>query len=86
MSKMNGWVNWIEEAISKNDHIKYYEYNHFLNIKKIGDNNFGKVYRTNWKNSEQYCILKSFKFDNATVKEIIYEVNKHKNIIKCISL
>ena len=72
----NEWVNWIEEVISKN-HIKYYEYKNFYNIEKIGYNNFGEVYRTNLKNSEQYFVLKSFNHDNAAiVKEIIHEVIK----------
>lgn len=75
----NNSFEWIKEAISKK-HIKYYDYKDFYNIekidnKKIDDHNFGKVYRTNLKNSEQYFALKSFNFDNAViVKEIIHEV------------
>ncbi|RIA89726.1 kinase-like domain-containing protein [Glomus cerebriforme] len=78
---------WIEEAISKN-HIKYYDYKHFTNIEKIGNNSFEKVYRANWKNSEQCFALKSFlNFNNLTVKEILHEfelqrkVDFHNNII-----
>ena len=44
---------WIEEAISKK-HIKYYEYNYFHNIEKIGSGSFGNVYRANWKISHNY--------------------------------
>ena len=66
----NEWIYWIEESISKN-YIKYYEYKHFHNIEKIGN---GSIHRANWKNSEQYFALKSFNFDNATIKEIIHEV------------
>jgi hypothetical protein len=69
----NEWINWIYEAISKNQ-INYYEYEDFYNIEKIDDDYFEKVYRANWKNSERYFILKSFNFDNVTVKEIIREV------------
>jgi hypothetical protein len=36
-------INLIEEAISRK-HIKYYEYKHFHNIKKIGNDTLGKVY------------------------------------------
>ena len=36
---------WIEEAIAKK-HLKYYEYEHFNNIRKIGSGGFGEVY---WK-------------------------------------
>jgi hypothetical protein len=70
----NEWINWIEEAISKK-HIKYYEYEHFINIKEIGSGGFGKVFRANWKNFEHYLALKSFfSLNNATVKEIVCEV------------
>ncbi|RIA93845.1 kinase-like domain-containing protein [Glomus cerebriforme] len=79
---------WIEEAIYKK-HIKYYDYNHFSNFKEIGSGNFGKVYRANWKNSEQYLALKSFyNFNKATAKEIIEElilqreVDFHNNVIR----
>ena len=69
----NEWINWIEEAISKN-YVKYYEYNHFNNIQEIGSGSFGKVYLVNWENS--HLALKSFfSFNNTTVnKEIVQEV------------
>jgi len=70
----NEWINWIEEAISKK-HIKYYEYDHFSDIQEIGNGNFGKVYRANWKNSNKYLVLKSFSnFNHITIKEIVNEV------------
>jgi hypothetical protein len=70
----NEWVNWIEDAISRK-HIKYYDYNHFHNVQKIGNGAFGKIYRANRKNSEDYFALKSlFNLDNASVKEIVHEV------------
>jgi hypothetical protein len=70
----NEWINSIEEYISKSNNIKYYEYNHFHSIEKICNDNFGKVYRANCKNNEQYFVLKSFKIDNTALKEIIHEV------------
>jgi len=74
MSEMNEWINWIEEVVSKK-HVKYYEYKHFSNIQEIDNSSFGKIYRANWKKSEQYVTLKSFlNFDNITVKELIREV------------
>ena len=69
----NEWIKWIEEAIAK-EYLKYYEYNHFNNIQKIGSGSFGKVYRANWKNPGQYVALKSFNLGNVTVKEIVHEV------------
>ena len=70
----NEWINWIEEAITKN-YFKYYEYNHFSNFQEIGFGGFGKVYRAKWKSSHGYLALKSFyNFNNATIKEIVNEV------------
>jgi hypothetical protein len=61
--------DWIEEAISKR-HIKYYEYEGFRNIQRIGKGYFAEVYRANWKKSEQCFALKSLvKIKDATVKE-----------------
>ncbi|CAB4388502.1 unnamed protein product [Rhizophagus irregularis] len=45
-----------------------------LNVQKIGTGGFGKVYRANWKNSEQYLALKSFfNVDDVIAKEIVHE-------------
>ncbi|CAB4438158.1 unnamed protein product [Rhizophagus irregularis] len=85
----NEWNNWIEEVIDK-EHIKYYEYKEFNNF---GTGNFGKVYRTNWKNLEKCFAVKSFfNLDNITIKEIIRElknqreVDYHDNIIHCYGI
>ncbi|RGB36744.1 kinase-like domain-containing protein [Rhizophagus diaphanus] len=74
------WVTWIEEAIVKG-YFKSYEYKHFNNFQIIGSGAFGKVYRANWKDSEQYIALKSF-FDlnNVTVKEIVHELQLQREI------
>ncbi|RGB36750.1 kinase-like domain-containing protein [Rhizophagus diaphanus] len=84
----NEWTNWIEEAIVK-EYFKCYEYRHFSNIQEIGSGAFGKVYRANWKKSEQCIALKSFfNLNNVTVKEIVHElklqreIQFHDNIIK----
>ncbi|CAB4477970.1 unnamed protein product [Rhizophagus irregularis] len=84
----NEWINWIEEAIVK-EYFKCYEYKHFSNIQEVGSGAFGKVYRANWKNSEQYIALKSFfNLNNVTVKEIVHELKLqremqfHDNVIK----
>ena len=70
----NEWINWIEEAIAK-EYLKYYEYKNFSNIKEIGSGGFGKVFRANWKNFENYFALKSFfNLNDVTVKEIVREV------------
>ena len=70
----NEWINWLEEAISKK-YLKYYEYKNFSNVQEIGSGGFGKVFRANWKNFENYFALKSFfNLDNVTAKEIVREV------------
>jgi hypothetical protein len=67
---------WIEEAIDKN-YFKFYEFKNFSNFQEIGSGGFGKVFRANWKKSDNYLALKSFfKLDNVTVEEIKCEVNK----------
>jgi hypothetical protein len=70
----NEWINWIEESIAKKQ-IKYYDFKNFNNIQEIGSGNFGKVYRANWINSHNYLALKSFKYFNIMVKEVVNEVN-----------
>ncbi|EXX60780.1 uncharacterized protein OCT59_024401 [Rhizophagus irregularis] len=88
MSEMNEWINWIEEEVVSKKHIKHYEYKYFSNIQEIGISSFGKVYRSSWKNSDQYVALKSLlKFDNIIIKELVHElefqreVAFHNNII-----
>ncbi|CAB4379596.1 unnamed protein product [Rhizophagus irregularis] len=82
------WINWIEEAINKK-HIKHYEYECFSNIQETGSGAFGKVFRANYKNFEQYLALKSFyNINDVTLKEIVHElklqreVDFHNNIIR----
>jgi serine/threonine protein kinase len=65
------WVNWIDDATSKN-YIKCYEYKNFSNFKEIGSGGFGKVYRASWKNPRTILALKSL--NDATAEKIVYEV------------
>ncbi|CAB4398739.1 unnamed protein product [Rhizophagus irregularis] len=77
---MDEWINWIEEAISKN-HIKYYEFEDFKNIQEIGYEAFGKVFRANWKDFDHYLALKSFyNFNNITLKEIVHELKIQRDV------
>jgi hypothetical protein len=69
----NEWIEWIEEAISKNL-VKYYDYKHFHDFQIVGSGGFGKVFRAKWKNSHKYLALKSFyNFNNDMAKEIVQE-------------
>ncbi|GBC08699.1 hypothetical protein RclHR1_08310007 [Rhizophagus clarus] len=70
----------IEEVISKK-YIKYYEYKNFHNIERIKKSNFEEIYHTNMKNSEQYFTLKSYDFNDITVKEIVHEFKFHHDIV-----
>lgn len=66
----NELINWVEDFILVNN-IKYYKYENFYNIEKIGN----QIYRANCKNSEQHFVLKSFNIDNDILKEeLIHEV------------
>ncbi|UZO03058.1 uncharacterized protein OCT59_023471 [Rhizophagus irregularis] len=80
MQAANDLSELIKEAISSNC-IKFYEYKNFYNVEKIGKSNSRKIYRTNLKNSEQYFTLKSFDFDDITIKEIIHEFKLHHKIV-----
>ncbi|CAB4393445.1 unnamed protein product [Rhizophagus irregularis] len=84
----NECINWIKEAISK-EYFRLYEHKYFSNVQRIGAGGFGKVYRVNWKNSDQYLALKSFSnVDDVIAKEIVHElklqrdIQFHNNIIK----
>ncbi|PKY31827.1 hypothetical protein RhiirB3_449636 [Rhizophagus irregularis] len=45
------------------------------NVQKIGTGGFVKVYRANWRNSDQYLALKSFfNVDDVIAKEIVHEI------------
>ena len=58
--------------------MEYFDFNHFSDIQKIGSGLFGEVIRANWRNSK-YFALKSFKFNNEVVKEIVHEVMLYMN-------
>ena len=69
----NEWINWLEDAIKK-EHINYYEYDQFNNIRKIGTGAFSVVYRANWKRTGKIFALKAFKSEKTAFKEIVNEV------------
>ncbi|UZO03641.1 uncharacterized protein OCT59_024045 [Rhizophagus irregularis] len=80
LNEVNELLFWVEEAISKN-HIKFYEYKHFSNIREIGNGNFGRVYRAKWKDLDQYLALKYFfSFDKATIKELVHELELQREV------
>ena len=69
---MSTYISWIEQSI-KEGHIKYYEYENFQDVVKIGYGGLGLVYRATRK--QHNFALKSFNnFADSIVKEIISEV------------
>jgi hypothetical protein len=70
----NEWINWIEDAISKNL-IKYFEHDRFYNFKDIHSGRNEKISRANWKNFQESFALKIFyDLNKITIKEIVHEV------------
>ena len=67
------WIDWIEKAIKK-EHINYYEYDQFSNIRKIGNGAYSIVYRANWKRTGKVFALKALKSEKTAFKEIANEV------------
>lgn len=75
----NEWIDWIEDAISK-DLIKYYDFKYFHNIKEISSGGFGKVYRASWKNLRKTFTLRTFyNFNKIIAEEIVNEVYYNLN-------
>ncbi|RGB36197.1 kinase-like domain-containing protein [Rhizophagus diaphanus] len=74
-------ANNLNESIEKAISIKYYKYKNFYNVEKIGNSDSEEIYSTNLKNSEQYFTLKSFDFNDITMKEITHELELHHKIV-----
>ncbi|CAB5366771.1 unnamed protein product [Rhizophagus irregularis] len=76
----NNYIDWLERSIA-DEHIKYYEYSDFKNIRPIGNGSYGEVNRANWKNTDDHFFaLKSFSNDKQTLEEIIKELKLHRSI------
>ena len=68
------YVNWLENSIT-DKYISYYEYSDFKNLQSIGNGSSGNVIRANWKNADDFFVLKSFSNDKVTLKEVVNEVS-----------
>src|SRR4051794_27227989 len=66
-------IDWLNHSIA-DEHIKYYEYSDFKIIQQIGEGSYGNVVYANWKNSDRFFALKSFKNDEQTLNEVVKEV------------
>ncbi|RIB22469.1 kinase-like domain-containing protein [Gigaspora rosea] len=81
---------WLEKAISEG-HINYIDYNKFTEPIEIGIGGFGKVFKSEWRDSELTVALKCLKvytsIDEKIIKDFINElkllrsVSNHPNII-----
>src|SRR3954453_24048307 len=73
----NAYVDWLKKAVSEN-YIKYYDYTEYTNLKEIENANssIGKIYRANWKNTDNLLVVKSP--SKLTVEAIVNEVFIHK--------
>ena len=74
MSNESDLEDWLENSIT-NEYFNYYKYSDLKDtIQLIGEGNFGKVFRANWKNSDRFFALKAFNEDKITIKEFVKEV------------
>jgi hypothetical protein len=67
------YINWLEKSID-DEYLTYYKYSEFKNIQPLAKGAFGYVYRTNWKNTGDILVLKSFNNEKSTIKEVVNEV------------
>ncbi|CAI2173294.1 5927_t:CDS:2 [Funneliformis geosporum] len=71
-------IEWIEKCIV-DKHIKYYDYDKFIEKEEIGKGAFGKVYKA--KYGEKYFALKSFSSDKfTTMEKIVNELKLHREV------
>ena len=73
IKKPSFYINWLEKSIT-DKYLSYYEYSDFKNLQAIGNGAHGKVMRVNWKNIDDFFVLKSFGNDKFTLKEVVNEV------------
>ena len=73
MQNKTDLIDWLENSIS-DEHFRYYEYSDFKNIQTIGKGSFGNVVRVNWKDTDLFFALKSFKNDIVSMNEVVNEV------------
>lgn len=64
-------VDWLEKSITE-EYFHYYEYSKFENIQEIGNKKASRVYRAKWKNTDHFCVLKSF--HDKSFKDVVNEV------------
>ena len=72
---MTSLKEWIDLKVKHKD-INYFEYNSFINIKKIGEGGFGIVERADWIDAGIEVALKSLK-NNSSIDE-----NQKKNFLR----
>ncbi|CAB4397237.1 unnamed protein product [Rhizophagus irregularis] len=78
-SESNDYINWLEKS-TIDEYLNYYEYSDFKNTQLIGGGNFGKVFRSNYKNSDTIFALKTFDNCKLTLKEIVNEIKLQKRV------
>jgi serine/threonine protein kinase len=84
------YIYWLERSITE-EHINYYKFSDFKNMRLIGSGAYGNVNLVNWKNDHLFA-LKSYSKDKQTLEEFVNEVtikrlkgiiNKLLNFILC---
>ncbi|RIA81104.1 kinase-like domain-containing protein [Glomus cerebriforme] len=81
MKNINDYIDWLEKSVA-NEYFNYFEYSEFKNLETIGSGSYGNIIRANWKNAENFFVLKTFnKNDKTTIKEIVNEIKLQKKMI-----
>ena len=70
LKESNSYIDWLENS---ND-FRRFDYSDFQKFHNIGKGCFGNVVRVNWKDTDLFFALKSFKNDSVSLKEVVNEV------------
>ncbi|CAG8459379.1 4704_t:CDS:10 [Dentiscutata heterogama] len=75
---MDPYEDLIKKSLNE-QHIEFYEYSCFKDVKLIGEGGYGKVYSAILKSNEITVAIKSFK-NNVAIREVVKELKLHRRV------